>query len=179
MLVSELLKKTNQSLIADTKTKEDAPRVENLMKRFTELSTQAQVTGKARNAKIESQLSSIEKDLQIYANDDTYDKLNKQADLLRVNAHDVVEVDEKVDGSVRECLKQTFDNFASHIDDLRHESKDIVGGFNKESEKQLLRAIGASFVESMLTVRVKDNDSFNFFRNSSNFDSTDRFNFRH
>lgn len=137
MLVSELLKKTNQSMVDDSKVKEETPDITSLMKRFTDLSIQAQMNEKSRNAKIEHQLLKIDKDLQNFGSEDETDKIDKQIESLKSIATELINEDDKIDTIVKERSKCSFENFQTHIDDLRQESKEVISGFNRESDKHL------------------------------------------
>lgn len=137
MLVSELLKKTNQSSLGESKMKDNGVDVNSLLKKFNDLSLQTQLTVKARNNKMDQKITKIEKDLQIFSNSDEADKLNIQLDHLKTNLADAIEEDEKVELVVKGRVKNAHENFQAHIDDLRLESRDILSGFVRESEKQL------------------------------------------
>ena len=137
MLVSELLKKTNQSGLNDSKQKEEALNANALLKRFNDLSLQIQMTMKTRNTKLEQKLARIEKELRNLTADDEFVKLNCQIDQLQASVDELIEEDEKLSTIVRGRVKNAHENFQAHVDDLKAESRDILSGFTKESEKQL------------------------------------------
>ena len=175
-----MLKKTNQTGFSDSKFKSEGLTADNLLKKFADLSIQAQTSMKARNTKINAILVRIEKDLKNYNDEDELARLNKQLNAVQSLYDEAIDGDEKVQLFVRERIRASHHNFQTQLDDLKTEGRDIITGFNKETEKELfkidisLKKQQKAFHENIATYDDQLREGVEYLKGSVNEESEER-----
>ena len=138
MLVSEIIRKTTTTKQhEDTKAKDSKTNVNSLLQKFSNLSVSIRKSTKQKNAKLEETVKQLEKDLTEYGNEDDIECLAQRIESLLNELEEVTEEREKSKNQMSQRTKNAQDNLSDHIDDLRQMTREIMGGFAKESEKQL------------------------------------------
>lgn len=180
MLVSEIMRKTANQKKLDNSSSKTTPNVNKLLKKFSSLSNNIRKTSKQKNARIEQKLHQLQKDIEDYAKEDTENYLNSKLTSLTTYIEELKEENQKSQNQKSLKTKNTNNDFLAKIADLKQLSKELFGGFVKESEKHMFGvelAIKKSqkvFNEQMNHYELGINESIDFLEKEAEREMVER-----
>lgn len=180
MLVSEIIRKTANQKQPENPSSKTTSDVNKLLQKFSNLSANIRKSSKQKNARIEEKLKQLEKDLEDHGKEDQISQLNTRLASLLTHLEELAEETQKTQSLTTQRARNSHENFASQVEDLRQMSREILGGFNKESEKQIfgvelmIKKSQKIFNEQMNHYELGINESIEFLEKEAERELGDR-----